>query len=288
MIEQFDRYFRGRKPWQIHIFCVGFILLLGWFDYATGFEASSSVFYLLPVSLSAWYLQGNACYFYSIFAAMVWDSANFLAGESYSHPAFFVWNGIVRAIFFVTTATLLQRLRGLLTRERKMSRIDHLTGLSNTRAFHEALNNEHARSIRSEQSLGVAVLDLDKFKKVNDQMGHAEGDRVLVSVAKTLKSQLRRTDTIARIGGDEFAVLLPHCGLDDARNVAEKLLSSLRELSQERAWPVGVSIGVVVLEHPSLSDKLDELLKHSDRLMYRVKEQGRNNFLVELHCPHEI
>jgi diguanylate cyclase (GGDEF)-like protein len=281
MMVWFDKIFRRMTAWQVHAFCWAFIFFLGLLDYRTGVEASFSVFYLLPISVVAWYVKNPSCYAYSVLAAIVWDASNVLAGEVLSMPIFYVWNGTVRLAFFLTVSSLLQQLRALLDRERELSRRDYRTGLLNTRAFREALEAEHSRSTRKERPLGLAFIDLDNFKKVNDEMGHAEGDRVLVEVARTLEKHLRRSDIIARMGGDEFAVILPECSLVDAGQVAEKLVSCLRELSARESWPVTASVGVVVNETPAAQDNLTALVRSSDHLMYRVKEQGRNSFVVE-------
>lgn len=286
MMVWFDRIFRRLATWQIHIFSVAFISFLGLIDYQTGVEVSFSVFYLLPISIVAWYIKNRSCYGYSVLAAVVWDTSNVLAGEVLSLPIFYIWNGTVRLAFFLTVSSLLQQLRALLDRERELSRRDYRTGLLNARAFGEALQAEHSRSARKERPLGLAFIDLDRFKKVNDEMGHAEGDRVLVEVARTLEAHLRRSDTIARMGGDEFAVILPECSLGDAGLVAEKLVDCLRQLSLRESWPVTASVGVVVNEAPATSDDLAALVRSSDHLMYRVKERGRDSFLVESYSAN--
>lgn len=283
MIVRFDRFFRKMKSWQVHVFSLFFILMLGYLDYSTGVEASFSVFYLLPISVVAWYIPNHSCYLYSLLAAIIWDYSNVLAGEFLSLPVLYFWNGIVRLFFFLTVSDLLQRLRRLLDRERALSRRDHCTGLWNSRAFLETLKAEHSRSARTSRPLGLAFIDLDHFKSVNDTMGHAEGDRVLVEVAHTLKENLRRSDVIARMGGDEFAIILPECDIDDAHQVAEKLVNCLRALSAQQGWPVTASVGVIVHEIPHPSDDLADLVRRSDHLMYQVKEQGRDSFLV---CPY--
>ena len=264
----------------MHLFCLLSTLVMGLLDYLTGYEASFSVFYLAPVSISAWYLHTGSAYLYCLLGAAVWNGANVLAGETFHHPIIYVWNAIVRLFFFWTTAALLQRLRSLLDRERDLSRRDYRTGLLNARAFHEALRAEHSRSARKSRPLGLAFIDLDHFKQVNDEMGHDEGDRVLVEVARTLESHLRASDIIARLGGDEFAVILPECPLEDAEQVGTKLVTCLRELSRKEGWPVTASVGVVVQTEPTTDDDLKEFLKSSDTLMYKVKEQGRDSFLV--------
>ena len=280
MLNHLDRALRKLRPIQVHLLCSLSILGLGYLDYETGVEASFSVFYLLPISVMAWYVRSTACYYYSLIAAVVWDYSNVLAGEVLSLPVFYIWNGSVRLAFFLTVSSLLRQLRRQLDREREFSRRDYRTGLWNARAFKEALSVEHARAIRSKHAFSLAFLDLDHFKTVNDTMGHEEGDRVLHEVAQTLTSQLRRSDVIARLGGDEFVVILPNCGLESATQVGEKLVSIIREMSRVQSWPVTASVGVLVHSNPQRDDNLKELLRLSDELMYRVKQQGRNSFVV--------
>ena len=264
----------------MHLLCSLAILGLGYLDYETGVEASFSVFYLLPISVMAWYVDSRACYLYSFIAAVVWDYSNVLAGEVLSLPVFYLWNGSVRLAFFLTVSSLLRQLRELLKREREFSRRDYRTGLWNARAFKEHLAVEHVRALRDGHPFSLAFLDLDHFKSVNDTMGHEEGDRVLLEVAQTLKATLRRSDIIARMGGDEFVVILPDCAIESAKQVADKIVHSIRGMSQQHNWPVTASVGVLVHSTPQRDDNLKELLRLSDELMYRVKQQGRDSFIA--------
>lgn len=276
----FDRVLTKLSVLQLHFFCGLAILVLGLLDFHTGVEASFSVFYLIPVSVMAWYVKAKSCYLYALIAALVWDYSNILAGEALSHPALYFWNGTVRLVFFLTVASLLRQLRALLDKEREFSRRDYRTGLWNARAFKEALAVEHSRAQRQKQPFTLAFIDLDHFKTVNDTRGHEEGDRVLVKVAETLKGVLRRSDVLARLGGDEFVAILPGCDREAASRVGDKLNAAVRETSLENGWPVTASIGLLVHPEARSDDDLKALLRHSDELMYRVKEKGRDSFLV--------
>lgn len=275
-----DRVLTKLSVLQLHVLCGLTILILGLLDYETGVEASFSVFYLIPISVMAWYVKGKSCYIYAVTAAVVWDYSNLWAGEALSHPAFYFWNGTVRLLFFLTVASLLRQLRALLDKEREFSRRDYRTGLWNARAFKEALAVEHVRAQRQKQSFTLAFIDLDHFKSVNDTRGHEEGDRVLVKVAESLKGVLRRSDVLARLGGDEFVAILPGCDREAASHVGDKLNAAVREMSREHGWPVTASIGLLVHPEARPDDDLKALLHHSDELMYRVKEKGRDSFLV--------
>ena len=166
--------------------------------------------------------------------------------------------------------------------ERKIthsSRHDVLTDLPNRLLFRERLEQLIAESKRDSKSFAVLYIDLDRFKAVNDSLGHLIGDILLKSVTARLRATLRKEDTIARLGGDEFAVL--HCGRDLADTVApvaQRLISALDEpfVIEGHSVSVGTSIGIALA--PENGTDADELLRAADRALYRAKESGRNGY----------
>ncbi len=170
------------------------------------------------------------------------------------------------------------QLKNALQREQEISRTDALTKLPNRRAFYETLEAERVRSLRYHHSLTVAYVDLDNFKKVNDSLGHAEGDEVLMSVAATLRTNLRASDFVARIGGDEFAITLPQTNARSSETVLQKLRASLLEAMASRNSGVTFSIGAVNFMEPR--DPLDTLVQIADGIMYGVKTRGKNGVSV--------
>ncbi len=156
---------------------------------------------------------------------------------------------------------------------------DALTGLPTRTLFHDRLKLSLARSRRKRNKVGILVVDLDHFKKVNDRLGHHAGDRLLVEVARRLKTTVRVTDTVARMGGDEFVMLLDDLhSVEDAEMVAQKLVAALRlpvETEGEMVTP-SASIGLCVF--PDNGDDADALLKNADEAMYCAKQEGRNGF----------
>jgi diguanylate cyclase (GGDEF)-like protein len=160
-----------------------------------------------------------------------------------------------------------------------LAQYDQLTGLVNRTLFRDRLVHAMARSKRKEQPLGVMLLDLDRFKAVNDTLGHDVGDALLQAVADRLKSCVREVDTIARMGGDEFTAILEGVsGEPDVAVVATRIIDSISapfELDAHRA-SIGVSIGVTL--YPSDDQNIDGLLKHADAAMYRAKQRGGNAF----------
>lgn len=164
----------------------------------------------------------------------------------------------------------------------KLALTDALTGLANRRAFREALESELARVARHGRPASLLFLDLDHFKAVNDTHGHAVGDEVLEGFSVVLKRACRRGDLAARVGGEEFALLLPATGRAPAALVAERVrrVVEFRPLGRAVPVPVTVSIGVVGTEDLSEGASADELLRRADAALYRAKDEGRNRVSV--------
>lgn len=161
---------------------------------------------------------------------------------------------------------------------RELAATDPLTGVANRRAFMESAAMEIKRTDRSGQPVSICYLDIDHFKDVNDQHGHAGGDEVLVRVAASICEELRAIDLLARIGGEEFAVLLPDTGIGGASALAERIRARVSKLELlEGKLKITVSLGVA---QRAAEETLDQLLARADRALYRAKQGGRNR--VEL------
>jgi diguanylate cyclase (GGDEF)-like protein/PAS domain S-box-containing protein len=155
---------------------------------------------------------------------------------------------------------------------------DALTGLPNRLMFSERFDFAKKVADRKQTSSAVLFIDLDRFKHINDALGHMFGDRVLIEVAERLQSCLRQVDTVSRLGGDEFLILLNDAGADGAEVTARRILQRLSapfSLS-EIAFTVTCSIGIAL--YPNDGDNMDELIKNADSAMYAVKERGRSGF----------
>ncbi len=264
-----DRLGRGRI---VGLSVVG-ALLVGAADYFTGYEVSMSLFYLGPVALAAWYGGRRAGIGSALMCCVLWYSTQLATGNPYSNSLIPVWNALIRFGFFFITSSLLTALRRGLVEQQLLARTDALTGLYGRRAFEDRLEHQLAMAQRHKTPLTLAYVDLDDFKRVNDTLGHAEGDRVLRTTGQVLKRTLRNTDTAARLGGDEFALLLPESDGRGARRVLEHLVDELREAFSANGQGVTCSIGVVSFLEPVLSAA--EALAAADALMYEVKRQGK-------------
>lgn len=155
---------------------------------------------------------------------------------------------------------------------------DALTGLANRKLFLDRLKLELARAKRKAEHVSVMFMDIDRFKLVNDSLGHAIGDRLLRVTGDRISSCIRATDTLARLGGDEFALLFPACTGEDAGIIAEKILGALREPvhMDDRALYATTSIGIAVYPEDGVDG--DGLMRSADTAMYQAKEVGRNTF----------
>ncbi|HEX3031419.1 MAG TPA: EAL domain-containing protein, partial [Bacillota bacterium] len=158
---------------------------------------------------------------------------------------------------------------------------DALTALPNRLLFHERLELELKRAKRKKQVLAVLFLDLDRFKLVNDMMGHAIGDELLKEVTQRLVGCVRESDTIARMGGDEFTLLLPEISsVQDAEIVANKILATMQKPWKYANQEFQVTTSIGIATYPADGTEIETLLKHADIAMYRAKEVGRNNYVI--------
>ncbi|HUH08095.1 MAG TPA: diguanylate cyclase [Egibacteraceae bacterium] len=158
---------------------------------------------------------------------------------------------------------------------------DGLTNCLNHRAFHERLHVETERACRHNRPLGLLVIDLDDFKAINDGHGHPTGDAVLAAIGQTLRGAARISDVVGRVGGDEFAVLLPETEVEDATQVAERMRANVAALANP--LPISVSIGVSAA--PALAGDAASLVEQADEAVYRAKHAGRNQVAVFGDAP---
>ena len=160
---------------------------------------------------------------------------------------------------------------------RKLAYYDPLTDLPNRVLFNDHLSLALAHARRNESKLAVMLLDLDRFKVVNDSLGHSMGDRLLKVVGGQLRNLLRKEDTVSRMGGDEFLLLLPE--IEDGRsadNAAQRILDSFRIPLRVDKHTLSITVSIGISIYPDDSRDADTLMKHADIAMYKAKDRGRN------------
>lgn len=191
----------------------------------------------------------------------------------------FLHKPIEDAVLIKAVSMRIARFRAL----RELTRQDRMTGLLNQIAFHLQLEFEIGRIQRSDEALSVVVLDIDKFKHINDEYGHPVGDAVIQSLARVLKKRLRRTDVIGRLGGDEFGIIMTDTSPQVAANVLDELrveFTKLRHFANQSVFTCTFSAGVAGFQHKT---SLDDVLQAADDALYVSKKKGRNQ--VSLHTP---
>lgn len=176
-------------------------------------------------------------------------------------------------------------LDALREKDRRLANYDIVTGLPTRVLFHDRLTQAIAHSQRDKTLLALCFLDLDHFKAVNDTGGHATGDRVLAMAAERMDEGRRSSDTLARIGGDEFILILPDVSeVEDIRRIARSIIEAISQpfIVDGRRFEIGVSIGVAFF--PNDAVETEALIRYADEAAYAVKESGRSNvrFFAEL------
>ncbi len=166
-------------------------------------------------------------------------------------------------------------------RLRELSETDPLTGLAIRRRFDPVAESAFLSARRYRQPLSLLMFDVDHFKRVNDEFGHEAGDRVLAGVADTARGVIRDADLIARVGGEEFAVLFPQTRLQEAKQVAERLISALDRQNQSGAMPTRVTLSIGIAELEDRDDAIGSLERRADMALYQAKRGGRDRICCD-------
>jgi diguanylate cyclase (GGDEF) domain len=261
------------RPAGILLGCLLIVALVGLADALTGQDLSLSIFYLIPAVVAA--TKGRRLGLLVAATAAALGLLADIAGRTtpYSSPVVPLWNTIVRLIVIVLVVSLVDALLSTARHERQIGRRDHLTGLQNSRAFYDHAETEIRGLARTGRPLTLAYIDVDHFKTVNDRLGHAAGDAVLVATSRTLAGAMRDIDTAARIGGDEFMVLLPETDPAQAQVALGRVHRHLSEAAVASGWDVGYSIGAVTFT--STPGSTGEMVAEADRVMYEVKQSEK-------------
>ncbi len=178
---------------------------------------------------------------------------------------------------WVSTIHDVSRRRDYEAELERLANHDPLTGLANRRLFERRLQEEMTDAVRYDRSLAVAILDLDHFKRVNDRFGHPTGDRALKETAQRLSQALRSGDLLARVGGEEFAWILPEAQTQGAWAAVERARQAISEVPYEEIGTLTISVGVGL--RAELRDAA-ELYKNADRSLYQAKRDGRNRSIM--------
>lgn len=205
--------------------------------------------------------------------------------ESYLPEAYHQDYADILKIFALNLGGILNRIQNF-NAMKELAMIDGLTGIYNHRAFKERLQNEIERCRRYGSSLTLLILDLDKFKRINDTYGHLHGDFVLKKTANIIRSSIRTVDTVARYGGEEFAVILINAEKSGCYNTAERIRSNVQSfnfIKEEMNERMTISIGMA--EYPADADNQNNLIAAADMAMYNSKRLGGNKITIYQSNP---
>jgi len=275
-------YLERQPAWLIAGAGAGLCALVALADLVAGRGLYLMPFYVAPVALVSWLLGRKAGLAMALTGTLSWSLA-YTLGEPMLPWGTIVpyWNIASQLAILLSVSLVVSGLREALDREKELARTDPLTGVPNSRAFLEQLDQELSRSLRYKHPFTVAYIDIDNFKEINDRFGHGEGDNLLQAVAQTVRASIRATDLVARIAGDEFTLLLPETGHKESEMVMARVKHALAVAMHDNEWAVTFSVGVVTYVSPPPS--VDMLVKVADDLMYQVKRGGKNSVQHELY-----
>lgn len=257
------------------------ILCLAVGDVLTGTEASFTLLYLTPIAFATWFVGLDSGVWLSGLAAVSSTTADLLARQGAPLPtAIMAWNLVIQLGVYLALVLLLAGFRSRLEGEQQLARTDTLTQVANRRAFIEAAELELERARRTGRPLTLAYVDCDDFKYVNDALGHAAGDALLVVAAQTLRGSTRAVDAVARLGGDEFGLLLPETDGPTAEALLGRLRATLLAAMARHGWKVGFSMGAATFVAPAAS--VDQMMARADELMYQAKRTAKGSARFEV------
>jgi diguanylate cyclase (GGDEF)-like protein len=250
------------------------IAVIGRLDAEFGAHFSVTALYLVPIAVAAWYIGRTGGRVASLVAGAAKVAAGLFAATGAAPWLVIAWDAATIIVLSFVVGEVLTRLHAALDAEHDLARTDALTGLPNTRSFHELAVLELERARRYQRTFTIAVLDLDHFKAVNDTLGHDVGDRLIRDVGQALRANLRRVDVVARLGGDEFTLLLPETNAAQAQVALTHVRDALARLAGVYAPDVRASIGSVTFT--AAPETVGDMVRLADTAMYRAKASGRD------------
>ncbi|OGT71589.1 MAG: hypothetical protein A3H44_14125 [Gammaproteobacteria bacterium RIFCSPLOWO2_02_FULL_57_10] len=272
--------FSSLSPLVVNLLVSIGLAAVAWIDYVTGTEIRIFPLYFLPLMLAAWQLHKFTTIAYAISASLIWATVMYFSGREYSTGSIWLINFVTQSVAFLLVSLLVSTLHRVIDNERRLSRTDLLTGLPNRRDFFERSAQIVELCRRNNRPVTLGYIDLDNFKKANDTLGHEHGDSLLQAVADTFRSHLRTTDLCARMGDDEFVVLLPETDVELALPILERIREVLASNAQFTRSDVTASIGAITyLKVPSV---VDDMIAKADEMMYRAKSSSKNSVHIEI------
>jgi len=255
-------------------------ILLGVLDHVLGYEISFSIFYLLSILFVFSYDTVLKTFIIAFLSSVIWLIADLTSGHQYSFWLIPLWNSLMRFGFFSIIIYLASQMRKEKEYHQQLALIDPLTQILNLRSFLQQLTMSRAHALRFNQPLTLVYIDVDNFKQVNDRFGHSKGDELLRLTAKAIQKSIRVYDVVARMGGDEFALLLPETSKEQTQSILSRIGENFIVMVKNEISFVTLSVGVATYQNCSLS--VDDMILMADTVMYEVKNKGKNNIIYKV------
>jgi diguanylate cyclase (GGDEF)-like protein len=262
----------GKLP-ERAVFVVSIAAMLAIFVANIAMEDSGlrmHVLYVLPLLAIGMHSERRSLYLAGVAVALVLELIAFLRVET--SLAIVTGNAILECIVAVVCFSVADTARVNYLKVLNLARTDDLTGLMNRRAFVRTAELEIERQVRYGGEFSIMMLDLDGFKALNDTRGHSVGDLALRHLAEAIRASIRRADSVARIGGDEFVVLMPNTPRAACASICQQLRHAVAAGMKDSGYTITASIGSVTFEEPP--ESIDAALKAADGAMYRAKHNG--------------
>jgi diguanylate cyclase (GGDEF)-like protein len=267
-----QRWLERQSAFSAHAWALVAIAVVGYLQYLSGPDLVFSIFYVLPLLLLGWKVGGRAAAPSCALAALTAALADLAFDPARQDLWVVVWNSLSRFGVFLLVASL----RAGVERQERLAGTDPLTGVSNGRVFTEAAQATIASWDRKQHPVTVCYLDLDDFKRINDSTGHSGGDEALRAVASALRATTRAADVVARVGGDEFALLLPDTGSEGAQRMLQALRERVAGAAEASTPDFSFSVGAATfLVRPA---SVDEMIGAADAMMYAAKRAGKATY----------
>ena len=243
-------------------------------DYLTGTAVSVDLLYVLAVMAVTWVGCRRHAVLVAVLAAAESLAAEAASGAGWTLTLAAVWNALTGLVVLTLVAVMLDSRHRAVEHQRHLATVDSLTGALNRRAFEIAAERERLRAARHGTVLTLAYLDVDHFKSANDRLGHRAGDKVLEEVAAAVTRTVRATDLFARVGGDEFVLLLPETDAREAMTVVQRVRAAAATAARASGYPAALSAGIATFRFPP--ESVDAMLAAADDLLYKAKAAGRD------------
>ncbi len=270
---------RRLPPWALPLTLAWGSTLVTVLAWCWGAAPSPLVFFYLWVFLySAYFFTRAVAVAQAVYVGTLYGALLLLRPPPSGGVAWWLVGMATMTIAAIVIRVMRNHVETLIARLSDAARTDPLTQLPNRRGFRELLDLELERARRSGQPVTVLAGDVDHFKDVNDRAGHHVGDAALQRVARLLREGVRQIDVAARIGGEEFAVILPGADAQAAFGVAERLRCALRDAFADATVPITISFGIA--SHPAHAETAASLVRAADEALYGAKESGRNRSVV--------